>query len=150
MKDMKTSDVNDLNEREIRLFNNALNAYKNAYAPYSNFHVGAALFDNRGNIFSGCNVESVDMTLTTHAEMAAIDAMVKSGSREISELLIVMKTNEESGMPCGLCRQKIIEFTKSNIPIISVNINDNNQIVSVSRTNISELLPFPFTKSNLQ
>ncbi len=87
-----------------KLFESARAVRKNAYAPYSHFKVGAALRDNRGRIFTGCNVENASYGGTQCAERAAITAMVASGARDVKEIVIVTDT-PEGCPPCGFCRQ---------------------------------------------
>lgn len=147
---MKVISFDELNEAEKKMYEEAFKAYKNAYAPYSNFHVGAAVIDENGEIHNGCNVESADYTLTSHAEMVAIDSMVKSGAREIQTILIVIKTHHKPGMPCGLCRQKILEFSPSNTKIISINLTDDDKVGVIYVSDISELLPYSFSSEQLK
>ena len=85
--------MNLMNQEELeyevkKLLELALQVREMAYCPYSGYKVGAALLDTKGNYHTGCNIESSDYTLTTHAEMLAIDNMVKSGFKEISKILI--------------------------------------------------------------
>lgn len=90
----------------------ALLAQRHAYAPYSNFQVGAAILTNQGNIYSGCNVECADYD-GTHAEEAAICAMVKAGERApVAIIVFGALEGQEPRLvkPCGKCRQKLYEF----------------------------------------
>ncbi len=141
----KNVTLNSLNESSQNLIFEATKVREFAYSPYSNFKVGAALLDEREQIHTGCNVESVDFTLTSHAEMVAIDSMVKSGGKEIIEIAIVLQT-EYNSVPCGLCRQKMIEFSKSNFQIICVNLDKKNEIADIQITTIGELLPYAFAR----
>ena len=86
----------------------------------------------------------MDLTLTTHAEMNAIDTMVADGEKKIKKLLIVMASNSQYPMPCGLCRQKMHEFALSNMEIIGINLNKKHRIKNIFRTAIEEMLPYPF------
>jgi cytidine deaminase len=87
----------------------ALEARKNAYAPYSKFAVGAALLTKSGEVFSGCNVENVSLGLTICAERAALAAAVAHGQREFVAVAIVTDSKEPA-VPCGACRQVLAEF----------------------------------------
>lgn len=88
----------------------AVKAMQNAYAPYSKFHVGAAICTSNGKIYSGCNVENAAYPLGCCAESSAISAMIRDGEQEISEIVVVGK-GDALVTPCGGCRQKIREFS---------------------------------------
>ncbi|UJG42648.1 MAG: cytidine deaminase [Candidatus Heimdallarchaeum endolithica] len=108
-----------------------------AYAPYSNFRVGAALLTASGKIYTGCNVEFSDY-LALHAELNAIGAAVKNGERNFDSILIYSYCSPPV-LPCGSCRQKLFEFSqlnKKDIKIIVVNDKGEK-----SKYLLSELLP---------
>lgn len=98
------------------LFAAALAVQRNAYAPYSNYLVGAAVLTASGKIFSGCNVENASYPEGGCAETGAIAAMCAAGEREIVAVLTVCD-GENLGTCCGGCRQRIREFAKLDIPI---------------------------------
>ena len=112
----------------------------NAYAPYSNYLVGAALRTKKGNIYVGCNVEDQSYTLTTHAEGNAIDTMVANGEREI-EVLAIVSEDEEPSAPCGLCLQRISEFVPIKEDVILLDMNLEGM---VKVTTLRQALPFAF------
>jgi cytidine deaminase len=87
----------------------AWNARQTAYAPYSNFAVGAALLAADGRIFGGCNVENLSYGLTNCAERVAIGAAVAAGVREFVAVAVVADTGVPIS-PCGACRQVLAEF----------------------------------------
>lgn len=88
----------------------------NAYSPYSNFKVGASIRSSNNNIYSGCNIESCAYGATLCAEGAAIANMVSNGEYKIAEIAV---TSSSSSIcyPCGICLQKILEFSDSKTKI---------------------------------
>lgn len=108
-----------------------------AYARYSNFKVGAAVRSESGRTFSGCNVENASYGATLCAERSAVAAMVAAGERRIVAVAVFTEA-EPPSMPCGICRQVLLEFGSAA-----------TQIVAVSRSGrrvatLAELLPQPF------
>ena len=81
-----------------------------AYAPYSNFKVGAALRTTGGDVFTGCNVENVSFGLAMCAERVALGSAVQAGVVTFEELALVSES-EEPIVPCGACRQVLAEFS---------------------------------------
>jgi len=100
----------------LELFAAATAAQANAYAPYSRFHVGAALRSESGAIHAGCNVENAAYPQGACAEAGAISAMALAGGRRIAEILVVGE-GEALCTPCGGCRQRIREFADSSTPV---------------------------------
>lgn len=80
-----------------------------AYAPYSQFFVGAAVIDNHGRIFSGCNVENISYGLTICAERVAISSAIAAGATSLCAIVVVADTDTPVS-PCGACRQVMAEF----------------------------------------
>ena len=90
---------------------------KRAYAPYSNYFVGAAVMTSSGQIFSGCNVENASYSCVSCAEAGAVSAMIRAGERQIAAVLTICD-GEELGTCCGACRQRVREFAASlDIPV---------------------------------
>jgi len=87
----------------------ALRARKNAHAPFSKFRVGAAIQDDVGNIFTGCNVENATYGLTVCAERVAIFKAISEGARRFTRVAVAADTDELTP-PCGACRQILWEF----------------------------------------
>jgi len=112
-----------------------------AHAPYSDFHVGAALVDNRGIIYPGCNVENVSYGLSVCAERHAIAAAVADGSRQFQGLVVITDVSPP-GSPCGACRQVLAEF--GDFPILLVNPEGERV-----ETSVGELLPMAFRSEDL-
>jgi cytidine deaminase len=105
-------------ERES-LLGAARKALKRAYAPYSNFHVGAAVLTEQGEVFSGCNVENASYGLTICAERSAIFTAVQqaAGARLAVRAVAVVNGDELPCSPCGACRQVIFELGEDAIVI---------------------------------
>ena len=110
---------------------------ENAYAPFSEFRVGAALETEDGEVITGCNVESASYGLTVCAERVAIWKAISQGKRKIKHIAVVADT-EELTPPCGVCRQIIWEFG-GDIPVILANLKGKTEVVQMK-----ELLPRAF------
>lgn len=118
-------------------------AMLHAYAPYSQFRVGAALLTESGAIISGCNVENASYPAGICAERAAVGAAVSSGHRRFTAVMIVSEASEPTP-PCGICRQVLVEFG------LSLQVFSRTTAGSEARWSLEELLPRPFTPSSLQ
>ena len=114
-----------------------------AYAPYSNFHVGAALRTPSGAIFVGCNVENAAYPEGTCAEAGAIAAMCAAGEYTIVEVAVIAGGNRPVP-PCGGCRQKLSEFAKGGVAVTMVTANGTQETTSVA-----DLLPGAFDLDHL-
>ncbi len=127
-----------MTDHKQELLEAARSARDKAYAPYSNFHVGAAVLGANDKIYSGCNVENASFGLTCCAERNAIFAMVAAGEKEIREILVIGES-EEFLPPCGACRQVIAEFAA---PAVVVHMG--NRAGDCRDTTVGELVPFIF------
>ena len=104
------SEILPSDERQ-RLLEAAREAMEHAYAPYSQFKVGAALLTTDGDLFSGCNVENASYGLTNCAERSAIfTAVAKLGPKLAIRAIAVVNSKDQPCSPCGACRQVIFEF----------------------------------------
>ena len=115
-----------------------------AYAPYSRFHVGAAILADDGKIYSGCNIENAAYPQGWCAETSAIAAMIMSGGKAIAEMAVI-GTGDLLCTPCGGCRQKIREFAKGNVKIHMCGEDGNLK----QTFTLDELLPASFGPENL-
>jgi cytidine deaminase len=106
------------NPKDDELIEQARRVQRQAYAPYSNFKVGASLLSDDGRIFVGCNVENASYGATICAERNAVAAGVCNGARRFQKIVIVAN-QDEPVMPCGICRQVLFEFG-SDIEIIAI------------------------------
>jgi cytidine deaminase len=109
-----------------------------AHAPYSSFHVGAALRSEDGSIHGGCNVENAAYPLGWCAEASAIAAMVGAGGKRILEC-VVIGPGPELITPCGGCRQKLREFASDDLPIHLCGPDGLHRTVT-----LGQLLPMSF------
>jgi cytidine deaminase len=125
------------------LVNAAKEGFENAYAPYSNFHVGAAALTANGKVVKGCNVENASYGLTVCAERNCLAQGVISGEKSFTA--IVIYTNQEKlTPPCGACRQVIVEFLAPHALVMAVNHNNDKK-----QWTVNELLPDAFTPKDL-
>jgi cytidine deaminase len=118
----------------------ATQARERAYAPYSNYKVGAALLGKSGRVYTGCNVENAVYPLTTCAERTVVVKAVSEGEREFVALAVV---TENGGSPCGSCRQILREFGADILVLIA------DTTGAYRETTVAELLPDSFSATNL-
>ena len=117
-------------------------ARKHAYAPYSNYPVGAALRTKSGKIFTGVNVENAAYPAGTCAERTAVFKAVSEGEREF-EVISVVSNN--GGSPCGSCRQVLAEFGLDTVVLLA---NGDGKLMQ--ETTVRDLLPGAFTPEHLK
>ena len=120
-----------------KLYAEALNASKNAYAPYSNFRVGAALLLPDGQIQTGVNVENRSFGATNCAERTAVFAAVASGYKTFSAIAIATPDSDYPVSPCGICRQVLSEFAPADTPVVFGNKWENTV-----KTTIGEIFTY--------
>jgi homotetrameric cytidine deaminase len=130
-----------MNEDAHRLIEAAIAVSRRAYAPYSGFHVGAALLIESGDIVVGCNVENASYGLTICAERNAIFNAVARGLGPITAVAIVAD-GTDMPFPCGACRQVLSEFLGPEAPVYIASISRPDEIRSLT---LGELLPHAFS-----
>jgi cytidine deaminase len=118
----------------------ARQARERAYAPYSKYHVGAALLTDDGRTFTGCNVENASYPATICAERVAITKAVSEGQRKF---LAIAVATSNAAAPCGICRQVMNEFSREMIVLLV----DDEQIVEEHI--LADLLPNSFGPGDL-
>lgn len=123
-----------------KLIDEATAAREGAYAPYSNFKVGAALLLADGSIVRGCNIENASFGATNCAERTAIFKAVSEGHKDFKAIAIVGGKADEPlsdyAYPCGICRQVMCEFCSDDFPII-VAVNKDDYFIKP----LDEMLP---------
>ncbi len=124
-----------------QLIDAARKAAGNAYAPYSNYRVGAAVLCEDGRVFTGCNVENASYGLTMCAERTAIFTAAAAGARKFTAVAI-HAPHPPAPMPCGACRQVMSEWGTDIVVLVS----DHNG--SVREFTLAALLPYSFAGLN--
>jgi cytidine deaminase len=133
------SDV--LEETIARMVEAAREARRRAYAPYSQYRVGAALLTRSGAVLLGCNVENSSYGATICAERTAVAKMVAAGEKD-PILCVVVTEGDEPGSPCGICRQVLSEFADDML-VVLVGEGKNGKLVRRDAT-LAGLLPDAF------
>lgn len=130
--------MSDLPEDDQELLDAAEEVMEQAYAPYSEFRVGAAARTDDGTIYQGCNVENASYGLTNCAERTAMFNGVSEGDRKFTAIAIVIDTNQGVGAPCGACRQVMNEFNAEMKVIMANTAGD------IEQASLQDLLPQSF------
>lgn len=130
------------------LVREALQARARAYAPYSDFMVGAALLAKSGTIYHGCNIESASFTPTSCAERTALFTAVCAGERAFEAIAVVGGRRQTDVLslcfPCGVCRQALIEFCSPDMPVVMAHSEEDYEVHT-----LGELLPHGFGGADL-
>lgn len=130
-------------KQKIQLAAEALKARENAYAPYSDFGVGAALLTKDGRIYNGCNVENLSYSATNCAERTAIFKAVSQGEREFAAIAVAGGKKGASPadfcFPCGVCLQVMSEFCEPEFEILIVKSEEE-----IREFCLKDLLPHVF------
>jgi len=128
----------------MTLVDEARRVRENAYAPYSNFKVGAAIRAASGAVYAGVNVENVAYPEGTCAEAGAVAAMVAAGETRIAEVAVIADSPIPVS-PCGGCRQKLAEFGAGDVPVTLATTDGKTM-----QTTLAELLPGAFTQDYME
>jgi len=131
----------ELSERDRELVDRALDARSNAYAPYSNYPVGAALRTDSGEVYTGVNVENAAFPLSMCAERSAVFSAVTAGEKSFQAIAVATRNG---GSPCGSCRQVLSEFGLETRVLIA-----DQEGVVLQETTVGELLPGQFGGNDL-
>ena len=126
--------------KDIELIDRAAQVREHAYAPYSQYAVGAALLAKSGKVYTGCNIENAVYSLTLCAERVALFKAVSEGERQFEAIAVV---TSNGGSPCGSCRQVLAEFGLH----IRVLIATPEQLIAESK--VIDLLPRAFGPQDL-
>lgn len=126
-----------------KLIEAAKEARNFAYAPYSQFPVGAALLTTNDKVYTGANIENASFSLCMCAERVAIFKALSEGEKQFQALAVVADTKEPVS-PCGACRQVFMEFCHPSMKVILSNLNGKFLEMSVQ-----ELLPLNFSRKDL-
>ncbi|MEI6166937.1 MAG: cytidine deaminase [bacterium] len=118
----------------------AYKATNQSYSPYSRFPVGAALVTEKGEVFTGCNVENASYGLTLCAERVALVKAISEGKRKFAVMAVVGGKGKPI-RPCGACLQMLAEFCGSDFPMILASLDDHKQFEVVL---LGDLLPQGF------
>lgn len=129
-------------EERHTLIERANEARRHAYAPYSNYPVGAALRTKSGRVFTGINVENAAYPTSMCAERTAVFKAVSEGEREFDAIAVV---TDNGGSPCGSCRQVLAEFGQDTTVLIA-----NGEGELLQETTVKDLLPGAFTPEQLK
>jgi cytidine deaminase len=142
-------DPGDLDPADRELVELAVRMRDRAYAPYSEYRVGAAVRAADGGLYGGANLEGVDYTLTTHAEMHALNAMRLATDAPAVALAFSTGSAAEIPMSCGLCRQRLREFAATlDVPVYAVSLRDG-AVARIHRATLDEILPYSFGPASL-
>ena len=127
-----------ITDTDEALFTSAEAIRTKAYAPYSNFHVGAAILADDGKIYAGCNIENAAYPQGNCAEASAISAMIAGGGKRITRISVT-GPGKAPVTPCGACRQRIREFADLDVQVISHGVDGEPLAMT-----LNQLLPHSF------
>ncbi|WP_053364136.1 cytidine deaminase [Bacillus sp. FJAT-27251] len=125
------------------LIEEAKEAMKKAYVPYSKFQVGAALLTEDGKVYQGCNIENAAYSMCNCAERTALFSAYAHGDRKFKTLAVIADTDRPVS-PCGACRQVISELCPKDMKVVLTNLNGD-----IKEITVEELLPGAFSPEDL-
>lgn len=134
--------MNSQDKKLQSLIKDALEVRSRAYAPYSDYQVGAALITKDGVTFTGANVENAAYPTSICAERSAVFTAVSAGEQEFEKIVVA---TSNGGTPCGSCRQVLSEF---GLDIVVILVNDRGEILQ--QTTVGDLLPGAFQPDDLE
>ena len=143
MDDADTAGAGSTDTADADLLAAARDALDDAYVPYSEYTVGAALATADGEVYAGCNIENANYSNSLHAEEVALSRAVADGHTEFSKLVVT--SGERDGVtPCGMCRQTLAEFCTEEFPVLC---DENGDL---ARYTLGELLPNTITREMVE
>lgn len=137
-----TSNISSMESEE--LIQIAREAKDNAYQPYSEYAVGAALLTEDGTVFKGVNIENITYDMCSHAERTAVKSAIANGERRFKCLAISTEA-EDGEPPCGTCRQYLAEFCEDSFTIYSDTGDENYE-----QYTLGEIFPYAFRPQNVK
>ena len=143
MDDADTADATDADASEADLLAAARDAMDDAYVPYSEYAVGAALLTTDGEVYAGANIEIANYSNSLHAEEVALSQAVADGHTDFSKL-VVTSGARDGVTPCGMCRQTLAEFCTESFPVLCDEDGD------LARYTLGELLPNTITREMVE
>ncbi len=143
----------ELTEEQRILLGEALKATENAYAPYSKFHVGAALVDEQGKLFVGANMENAAYPLCICAEGSMLSAYSSSGAQSPISMIAITASSPHQELdhpvaPCGACRQMLTEFENKQGKSFSIILRGSSGPIYVINS-VADILPLGFSSKDL-
>lgn len=132
-----------MDEAQQNLLDHARETLENAYAPYSGYHVGAALQTDSGTIYTGCNIENANYSNSLHAEEVALGTALSDGHRTFERLAVTSRTRD-GVTPCGMCRQTLAEFCPDTFEIVC-----DGGTEGIKTYTLGELLPNAISRAHL-
>ena len=122
----------------------AREASEASFAPYSEYHVGAAIETADGSVYTGCNIENANYSNSLHAEEVAVGSAVRDGHREFARLAVSTAVRDGQ-TPCGMCRQTLAEFCGGDFPVVC-----DEGDGETSEYRLGDLLPATITREDLE